>query len=106
MNKRETTNNTNPTPRVQLRKYLEEVLTMTVLPSNRFDFWKEKSEEYPALFKVSNHILCVPASSAPVERSFGAGSLVMQPRRARLSCNMLEMLVYLKCNFGFFKNKN
>ena len=34
INKRETTNNTNPTPRVQLRKYLEEIFTMTVLPSN------------------------------------------------------------------------
>ena len=57
INKRETTNNTNPTPRVQQRKYLEEVLTMTVLPSNIFDFWKEKSEEF-LLFSKSQTTSC------------------------------------------------
>ena len=100
--KRETTNNTYPTPRIQLRKYLEEVL-VTVLPSNILDFWKEKSEEYPVLFKVANHAFSVPASSAPIERIFSAGGLIMRPHTARLSCNMLEMLVYLKCNFGFLE---
>ena len=101
--KRETTNNTYPTPRIQLRKYLEEVLTMTVLPSNILDFWKEKFEEYSPLSKVANHALSVPASSAPVERIFSAGGLIMRPHRARLSCNMLGMLVYLKCNFEFLE---
>ena len=78
---------------------------MTVLPSNIFDFWKEKSEEYSALFKVANHALYVPASSAPVERIFSAGGLIMRPHTSRLSCNMLEMLVYLKCNFGFLEKQ-
>ena len=103
INKRETTNNTSPTPTVQLRKYLEEILTMTVLPSNIFDFWKEKSEKYLALFKVANHALCVPALSAPVERIFSAGGLIMRPHRAKISYKMPEILVYLKCNFGFLE---
>ena len=76
---------------------------MTAGPSNIFDFWQKKSNEFPALLKLANHAFCVPASSAPVERIFSAGGLMMRPHRARLSSDMLEMLVYLKCNSQFLE---
>ena len=60
----------------------------------------------PAYNIVLVNNLCRLSSSAPVERIFSAGGLIMRPHRARLSCNMLKMLVYLKCNFNFWKNKN
>ena len=59
----------------------------------------------PALFKLSKHTLCTPASSAPVERSFSTSGLIMQPQRARLFSKMLEVHVSLKCNCNFWKNK-
>jgi len=40
----------------------------------------------------------VPASSAPVERVFSQSGLNMKPNRARMSDNLLEELVFLKCN--------
>ena len=43
----------------------------------------------------------VPASSAPVERIFNTGGLIMRPHRSRLSSVNLEMLVTLKCNHNF-----
>ena len=55
--------------------------------------------EFPALFKLSKYTLRIPASSAPVERNFSTNGLIMRPQRARLSPEMLEILVYLKCNF-------
>ena len=55
------------TPRAQLNKYLDEVSTM-IVPSTIFEFWQEKRRELPALFTLSTHALCAPASSAPVER--------------------------------------
>uniref|UniRef100_A0A3B5PVV0 Uncharacterized LOC111606838 n=1 Tax=Xiphophorus maculatus TaxID=8083 RepID=A0A3B5PVV0_XIPMA len=43
-------------------------------------------------------VLSVPASSAPVERVFSRGGIVMRPHRARLGAKMLQSLIFLKCN--------
>ena len=62
--------------------------------------------EFPALFKLSKYTLPIPASSVPVERNFNTSGLIMRSslwksleQRAKLSLEMLEILVYLKCNF-------
>ena len=91
------------TPRAQFNKYFDEVSTMTV-PSKIFDFGKREGVNF-LLFLLSpvfTHTLCIPASSAPVERIFSASELIMRPQRARLSSEMLEIFVYLKCNSNFF----
>jgi len=41
--------------------------------------------------------MSVPASSAPVEQVFSQSGLIMKPNRARMSDNLLEELVFLKC---------
>ena len=69
------------TPRTQLNKYLNEVSTMTV-PSNIFKFWQENRREFPALFILSTHTLCVLASSATVERIFSAGGNAITESKA------------------------
>ena len=51
-----------------------------------------------ALFKLAMQVFFVPALSAPVERIFCTGGLIMRPHRSRLSSVNLEMLVALKCN--------
>ena len=58
-----------------------------------------------AMAFLSTHTLCVPASSASVERIFSASRLIMRPQRTRLSSEMLEILVYIKCNCIFFENE-
>ena len=40
----------------------------------------------------------VPATSAPVERVFSHGGIIMRPHRARLNDPMLSNIVFLKCN--------
>ena len=92
------------TRRALLNEYLDEVSAITA-PSNIFEFWRERRREFPALFTLSTHTLCVPASSTSVKRIFSANGLIMRPQRARLSSEMLEILVYLKCNSNFLKNK-
>jgi len=56
------------------------------------------SEQYSSLNPLFVTVLCVPASSAPVERVFSKSGLIMRPHRARMSDSMLETLVFLACN--------
>ena len=67
-------------------------------------FWKPGGEahiKYPSLFLRAMQVLPVPATSAPVERVFSRGGLVMRPHRSRLSTKMLETLTFIKCNESF-----
>lgn len=64
-------------------------------------FWRPDGAarlRYPALYALAQNVLSVPASSAPVERVFSHGGLIMRPHRAKLSPQMLECLMFLKCN--------
>ena len=69
---------------------------------------QERRREFPAFFTLPTPTLCVRSSSALVERIFGASELIIKPpQRARLSSEMLEILVYLKCDCDFLeKGKN
>ncbi|KAK0151144.1 putative AC transposase [Merluccius polli] len=62
------------------------------------EFWKRQSKAFPRLYFVAMRVLAVPATSAPVERVFSHGGLIMRPHRARLSAKTLSYLVFLKCN--------
>ena len=50
------------------------------------------------LFSLAMRVLSVSASSAPVERVFSHGGLIMRPHRSKLGGTMLSNLVFLKCN--------
>ena len=63
-----------------------------------FKFWKKHATLYPELSILAFQVLCVPATSAPVERVFSQSDLLFRPHRARLSSDLLSMLVYLRCN--------
>ena len=41
---------------------------------------------------------CALASSAPIERVFNHGGLILNTNRARTSDAMLSSLIFLKCN--------
>ena len=47
-------------------------------------------EKFTKIRPLFERILCVPASSAPVERVFSQSGLVMQPNRSRMSNTLLE----------------
>ena len=57
-----------------------------------------KMEQFSSICPLLERVLCVPVSSAPVERVFSQSGLVMKPNRARMSDSLLEELVFLKCN--------
>lgn len=53
---------------------------------------------YPTLFKLAQKILCVPATSAPVERVFSQSGFLFRQHRASMSRTTLQQLTMLKCN--------
>ena len=90
------------TPRIEMRKYFEDLEDdedgSITTSTTALRFWKMRQGKYPALSKLALILLTVPASSAPVERVFSSGGILMRPHRARLSSAMLEKLIFLKCN--------
>ena len=55
-------------------------------------------KDFPTIQPLFERLLCVPASSAPVERVFSQSGLILSARRARMSNSLLETLVFTKCN--------
>ncbi|MGH0142385.1 UNVERIFIED_CONTAM: hypothetical protein FKN15_035985 [Acipenser sinensis] len=53
--------------------------------------WFQHRKDFPQLFQVAMKVLAIPATSAPVERVFSHGSIIMRPHRSRLSPTMLSL---------------
>lgn len=53
---------------------------------------------YKTLSKLATKYLCIPATSAAVERIFSHSSFLFRPHRARMSRKTLQQLTLLKCN--------
>ncbi|XP_073667529.1 uncharacterized protein [Paramisgurnus dabryanus] len=61
-------------------------------------FWSRHMKDFQKLYHFAMRVLGVPATSAPVERVFSHGGLIMRPNRSRLTANTLSNLIFLKCN--------
>jgi len=82
----------------QILKYLE---IDAKIEDDGFDclvFWQQHRLQFDKLYHPAIRALSVPASSAPIERVFSQGGLIMRPHRARLSDAKLSSLIFLKCN--------
>ncbi|CAB1336961.1 unnamed protein product, partial [Coregonus sp. 'balchen'] len=61
-------------PAVQLSHYID-----MAEGQNALLFWALNSKTLPSLFQVAIRVLAVPASSAPVERVFSHGGIILRP---------------------------
>lgn len=61
-------------------------------------FWAKSKDRFPNLYTWAIKVLSIPASSAPVERVFSRGWLIMRPHCAYLGHRRVTALVFLKCN--------
>ena len=58
--------------------------------------------KYPSLANLVKPILCVPATSAPVERVLSHCGIVARPQRSSLAPERLHKILFLKCNEHIF----
>jgi len=71
--------------------------------NNPLLWWKHNSKRFPTLAKLAKKILCIPATSAPVERLFSHAGLTIANDRARMLPDMAEDLVFLHDSWDLFK---
>ncbi len=82
----------------QIHKYFD---TIQETDTNAaLEFWATNREKFPLLHSLAVKVLSIPASSAPVERVFSKGGIIMRPHRARLTHKMVTELVFLKSNMA------
>ena len=63
---------------------------------------KIKVTKYPSIVNLVKRTLCVPATSAPVERVFSHGGIVVRPHRSSLAPERLHKILFLKYNKHVF----
>ena len=80
-------------PEAQLNNYLS-----LDTDQKSLTFWETNRGSLPALYPIAIRALSVPATSAPVERVFSHGGIILRPHRSRMKGNTLSNLVFLKCN--------
>jgi len=84
--------------------YLDELPILTTQARTMMrkgtNYWEAFRHDvrFQKLHPLMEKILCVPATSAPVERVFSHGGLFIRPHRARLGKRVLANLVLAKCN--------
>ena len=61
-------------------------------------FSKNNQKKFPQLAKIAPNYLCVPASSAPLERLFSIAGKVFCPDRCCLKDKTFEELMFIRCN--------
>jgi hypothetical protein len=90
-----------------VHRELSEYMKFTVLGVEKcpLEWWKEHKKFFPGLAAVARTLLCVPATSAGVERFFSASGLTITNLRTRLSTETVQQLLFLKINWNdsFYK---
>jgi len=68
-----------------------------------FCWWRVNDSRFPHLQHLAKKCLAIPATSTPSERVFSVAGIVVDKRRAALTPEMIDALVFLNKNIGVDK---
>ena len=77
---------------------LQHYLSDTRSREDPLQWWKKMQSLCPTLAQLARKYLCVPASSVPSERVFSSAGYLINKRRACLSAENVNMLLFLNKN--------
>jgi hypothetical protein len=60
--------------------------------------WKINETKYPNIWLLAQRILSIPATSAPSERVFSAAANIIDKKRARITTDNAELVMFLRGN--------
>ncbi|XP_046560924.1 zinc finger BED domain-containing protein 4-like [Haliotis rubra] len=66
------------------------------------DWWKKNAQYFPRISGLARKYLAIPASSVPSERVFSLAGNLVNKKRARLSPNNIDLLVFLRKNMELY----
>ncbi|XDV36631.1 hypothetical protein PO909_006377 [Leuciscus waleckii] len=72
----------------QIHKYFDAIQDTDT--NTALEFWSTNRERFPQIYSLVVKVLSIPASSAPVERVFSKGGLIVRPHHARLTHKMVK----------------
>lgn len=68
-------------------------------------FWNDQERLFPNLFTLAKKILCIPASSAPVERNFSSAGVIISQRRSSINPALVNDITFLRSADAYFKSQ-
>ena len=82
---------------------LEKYLSQPCLKQEEdpLDFWKshcQEADEFACITKLVPKYLCIPASSALIERIFTVAGKIFHSKQCHLTDKTSETLMFIKCN--------
>ena len=72
--------------------------------ANPLAWWRKHESLYPNLARLARRYLCIPATSASVERLFSVAGLVLTQLRSRLKSDIADDLITLRTSWGLARN--
>ena len=84
----------------EVARYLTSALTDTHL--SLLQWWKKNGHFYPRLSILARKYLSVPASSVPSERVFSLAGHLVNKKRARLSKDNIDLIIFLHKNMSYW----
>lgn len=88
--------------------FLQQLKALEVEPRqshscDSFQYWLNRKQTHPELYKVAMVVLAVPSNQVSVERSFSALGLVLSNRRTGLTEDTLANILLVKLNKPVFE---
>jgi len=87
-------------PKPDVFSYIKDEISRYINNDDDLDamFLLKYSNNYPTLSKLAQKVLCVSATSAPVERIFSQSGFLLRQHRASMTRTTLKQLTMLTCN--------
>lgn len=95
-------------PAEQVREEVSSYMKEPPLPetTDPLLWWKFNASRFPSVARLAQNILAIPASSTTPERTFSAAGVVTSGRRARLSAENVNAILFLNKNTDFSATVN
>lgn len=74
------------------------------LTASILEYWKEKKNTHPELYKLASVVMAIPPTQTSVERAFSALALVVTSHRTKLGDECLQNILLIRLNYDLLRN--